>query len=837
MTRLFGVTMFLSALLLFLVQPMIGKMILPLLGGTPAVWNTCLVFFQALLLAGYTYAHLATQRLGVRRQARWHCAVLALPIAAFVVAVALAGEPVHVVRSLAPQGSAFPFFGVIALLSVTIALPFFVVAATAPLLQRWLADTDHPAAADPYFLYSASNAGSLLALGAYPVLLEPTLPLRIQGWAWAAGYVALAVLIVACVRRLLTAPTPSPNPKSARSIPRSESPDWRLRGRWLVLSMVPASLLLGVTTFATTDIAPIPLLWVIPLALYLLTFIIAFGRHPRWVRTVVTLTAPGLMLLLLFLMATAWRPPKFWMGLGPHFLGFFLAALACHLELVRLRPAGRHATEFYLWMSLGGVLGGLFNALLAPLVFRDLTEYPLAMIAACAVMPTAADEPAPTRRSRVLDLVIPAIVFVLILLLHRMPLSWSIFQKPAETFRIDSRHIWSLVTLGIPVLVVYYGVDRSLRFGLGAAAFWFAATFAGENASAETVLHRDRSYFGRLEVETESMIIRSGAIASTSGNSPIVIRSPSHRLQSGQTVEIEEVERDPSALGSWTITVLDADRFSLDGSAGGSGGGVGGQWHLLGVMHRLTHGTTLHGRQQFDPLSDEPLTYYHRTGPLGQMFRALPQLGRGEIAAVGLGTGSIAAYGTPDHVITFFEIDPTVRRIAENPSYFTYLRDAKSPIEFVMGDARLMMEQQSRPGQFALIIVDAFSSDAIPMHLLTKEAVALYLSRLREDGVIALHISNRYLDLEPVAARIAQELGLVALHNDDDQHDLPGKQVSQWIALARKPEYLAPLLHIGPIEFDGQSITPRPWTPARSTPDSPLWTDDFSNILSVLSWK
>lgn len=832
MAGFYAATMFVSALLLFLVQPMVGKMILPLLGGTPAVWNTCMVFFQFLLLAGYTYAHVSTQRLGPRRQARWHLLVIALPLLALAAPIPSAGEPVHVVRSLAPQGSTFPFFGVIGLLGATIAVPFFVVSTTAPLLQRWLADTDHPNAADPYFLYGASNLGSLLALGAYPLLLEPTLRLTHQGWLWAIGYAGLAAMIYGCVVRLAAAPKARQKPVHADA-----APSWRLRGRWLLYSFVPSSLLLGVTTFATTDVAPIPLLWVFPLALYLTTFIIAFGRHPRWVRTATLLTAPGLMLLLVFLIVTAWRPSRFWMGLAPHFLAFFLGALACHLELVRLRPAGQRSTEFYFWMSLGGVLGGLFNALIAPLVFTNLTEYPLVIILCCAIMPSAVAERSSSPQTRLLDWLIPAIVFVLVLLMYKLPLNVWAIQWPAERFHLEPRSVWTLIALGVPALIVYCGVDRPLRFGLGVGAFWLAATIGGDMESSDIIIRRDRSYFGRLEIFREPVILHSGDIEFASNASPIVIHSKAHGLTTGQSVEVRGVEgNDAANARDWRVTVLDPDRFSLDGSAG-TGTGRGGEWTQRGVMHKLVHGTTLHGRQQVEPPSNEPLTYYHRTGPLGQLFRALPRLERADIAAIGLGTGSVAAYGRPTNSITFYEIDPTVRRLAEDERYFTYLRDCPARKQFVMGDARLKLEEHGQPGEYDLIIVDAFSSDAIPVHLLTREAMELYVSRLKDDGVIALHISNRYLDLEPVAARIAKELGLATLRMNDDHRRLPGKQASTWIMLARKQEVLAPLKELGPMTYHGQSIPAPVWEPLTASADSPLWTDDFSNILSVLSWK
>jgi hypothetical protein len=855
MAAFYALTMFVSALLLFLVQPMVGKMILPLLGGTPAVWNTCMVFFQALLLAGYGYAHFSTQRLGARRQAHWHLAILILPLLALAGTAAFASEPVHVVRSLAPQGSAYPFFGVVILLAVTIGLPFFVVSTTAPLLQRWFADTDHRNAADPYFLYGASNLGSLLALAVYPALMEPTLRLAHQGWVWALGYAGLAGLIYGCVRRLDAAP----KPKKAAELAGPPPTCWT-RLRWVLLAFAPASLLLGVTTFATTDIAPIPLIWVIPLALYLLTFVIAFGRHPQWLYVVVMLVAPAAILILLFMMVWDKKMPL-WVLLSGHFFVFFLAALMCHMVLVSLRPSGQRSTEFYVWMSLGGVLGGLFNALVAPLVFKNLTEYPLALILACFLTPPSAAKPKSENAARVLDVLIPLVLFGVMNWLQKIPsdspklftaVGW-LSDWTGGRVSVSPETLWVLIVLAWPALVAYYWFDRPIRFGLSVLAFWAAATLGYEGRQL-TVLHEDRSFFGRLYVRNEVLPINLTAhpIEAASNTQPIIVDSKNHGLQSGQYVRIWNADGNDAVNRPyfWRVTVLGPDRFSLDDSKGDGEYTGGGQWHLMGLYNRLDHGTTLHGKQLMVPSSDEPLTYYHRTGPLGQIFRAVPMLQRADIAAIGLGTGSVAAYGAPTNSMTFYEIDPLVRGIASNPKYFRYITDCKAgQLDFVLGDARIKLEEHGKPGQYGLIIVDAFSSDAIPVHLLTKEAVQLYADRLRDDGIIALHVSNRYLSLTPIASRIAQELGLYGLQiydtnlidpaaPDADDNKLPGKQPSQWVILTKKRENFGKLLQPpGTMDYEGRTVTLTAWSELEAPGDTPLWTDDFSNILSVMTWK
>jgi hypothetical protein len=812
----FAVTLFVSAFLLFLVQPMVGKMVLPLLGGAPAVWATCMVFFQALLLAGYGYAHTATRRLGSRKQAVIHLAVLALPLAVLGLTASLRGAPIQAYRSLAPQGQELPFFGAIALLSAAIGLPFFVVATSAPLLQRWFADTDHPAARDPYFLYAASNVGSLLALIAYPFVVEPRYPLATQGWLWSAGYLLLVGLTAGCAWQL------------RRGVPREPAAPARVlagaagshgnssiarsaRLRWLALAFVPSSLLLSVTQFITTDIAPVPGLWVLPLAVYLLTFVVAFGRTPGWLRGVVELAAPVAVLLLLFSMLADRKPNALGLVLLMHLAVFLLVALNCHIDLARRRPSAEHLTEFYLWVSLGGVLGGLFNSLIAPLVFNGLFEYPLALIAACLLLPTAGPS-----RIRLMDVVIALATGGFALALYLFPAESQLptiinlplpsFQKPYyRTASFFGVTLWKYLSYGVPLLASYWWVDRPVRFGMCVAAVWLVLTVGGEVEQRQRtdgqLLRRDRSFFGVLAIKVD----------------------------------------DDRTAGGEEMTLRDgtAPRF-----------------------HTLVHGTTLHGMQQWDPPSDEPMTYYHRTGPIGQVFTAKPPaVTRGKFAFVGLGSGSLAGYGEPGQSITFYEIDPAVLRIASDRQYFRYLPDCKANAEVVMGDARLKLEEHAKPGEYGLIVVDAFSSDAIPIHLLTKEALQLYLDKLADDGIIALHLSNRYLKLDRVASRLAQELNLAALEqwdtNDrfDPQSDMsasnyiPGKRGSQWVVLAKDSKYLDPLLHLPEtMKFAGRDVHLRtwdddekrwvyPWHELQDPSAAPLWTDDFSNLTQILNWK
>jgi hypothetical protein len=800
----FAVTLFVSAFLLFLVQPMVGKMVLPLLGGAPAAWATCMVFFQALLLAGYAYAHAATRRLGGRRQALLHLAVLAVPLIALGFTAFRTGAPIQAYKSLAPQGQDLPFFGAIALLAAAIGVPFFVVATSAPLLQRWFADTDHPAARDPYFLYAASNLGSLLALVAYPFLVEPRLRLVEQGWLWSGGYVALVALTAVCALQLRRSQTRDAIHETRDESPRLSHVSTSQRLRWLALAFVPSSLLLSVTQFITTDIAPVPGLWVLPLAIYLLTFIVAFGRTPPFFHTFVRLAAPVAVLMLLFSLTAERRPESLGLVLALHLVVFWLVALNCHMDLARRRPDAGRLTEFYLWVSLGGVLGGLFNSLVAPLIFNELLEYPLVLLASCFLLPATASDGA---EFRWLDVVVGLGVGGLALALYYFPVNDlpPIISLPVLTLskpyyrwaNLSVYTAWKYAAFGLPLLLSYWWVDRPARFGCCVASAWLALFIGSEIAQRgdHRFMRRSRSFFGVLSVQND--VDRTGG-------------------------------GDPEMLPDGTTP----------------------------VFHRLVHGTTLHGLQQWDPPSDEPMTYYHRTGPIGQVFAAdLPAIRRGRFAFVGLGSGSLAAYGKPGQTITFYEIDPAIVRIASDPDYFTYLSDCKAKVDVVVGDARLKLEDHARLGEYGLIVVDAFSSDAIPIHLLTKEAIQLYFGKLANDGVIALHLSNRYLDLPRVVSALVHDLrseypNLSALYQSDqcDRFDpqsddsaknrIPGKRNSLWVILARDGKHLAGVSDLPrTMSIDGRTVTLSFWKDLDEIEVGPLWTDDFSNLTQILNWE
>jgi spermidine synthase len=716
---LYGAALFLGAGLLFLVQPMFAKMVLPLLGGAPAVWNTAMVFFQACLLGGYVYAHVLTRNVPPAWQAAVHLALLA---------AAFATLPIAVAASWSPPAESAPVPWLIGLMAVSIGLPFFTVSATAPLLQRWFAQSGHAAAKDPYFLYGASNLGSMTALLAYPLLVEPTLTLANQAWAWTAGYGALAALIAACAFGLRRSAAASAPAAAAPPAPLA----WRTRLHWLALAIVPSSLMLGVTTHISTDVAAIPLLWVAPLALYLLTFVIAFARKP--------LLGPNSAVLahtfaITCLVLTFWLSKKLPTDLSLHLLAFFVTALMCHCELARRRPEVGHLTEFYLWLSLGGVLGGAFNALLAPLLFTGAYEYVLVLIFACLLRPP--QDMAPDKHARLIDVVLPLVLLAVLIPLNMMHGAYGLHAG------VVAASVYAVYS----ALALFSFRNRPLRFTLGVAAVLVAPLSAPDGAR---VIFHERSFFGIAHV------------------------------------------------------TVSAD----------------GKWHFL------RHGTTVHGAQAVAPdLQREPQTYYSRHSPIGQVFAAMEERADArDVAVIGLGTGTLACYRRPGQDWTFYEIDPIIDRLARDSRYFNYLSECAPEARTVLGDARISLARAAN-GVYDVFVLDAFSSDAVPMHLLTREALSLYLAKLAPDGILAFHISNRYLKLEPVVARLAADAGLSSLAQFHIPPFVVGMEVgSLWVVMTRTPEALEPFRQ------------DERWRALAEQPGMSLWTDDFSNIISVLKY-
>lgn len=731
MLIVFALAMFVSATLLFLIQPMFTKMVLPLLGGTPAVWNTCMVFYQAALLAGYLYAHAAPKWLGVRRQAAFHLALL------LVVILTL---PIGIYQGWTPPPTANPIPWLLLLLLVSVGLPFFVISTTAPLLQKWFTHTGHPTAHDPYFLYGASNLGSMLALVGYPLLVEPYLRLKHQAWVWAAGYVVLFTLISLCAVMLWRATATAAEGREADSAAAAaESLTVGRRVWWVLLAFAPSSLLLGVTSYITTDIASVPLLWVIPLAIYLLTFVLVFARRPLLSHDLMVLAEPILILPIVILYFLKLKAGG-WPILSLHLLAFFLIAMVCHGELMKSRPGPSRLTEFYLWMSVGGVLGGIFNALVAPVMFNSVIEYPLIIMVACLLRPALAPE-GQKDFGKYLDYLLPLVLFLALAGLTRL--------IPAS---ISPLKLLIMLVISCLAGVVCFSFRlHPRRFGLGVGAILLAgALFIPGQART---LFTERNFFGVLEV----------------------------------TKDVE------------------------------------------GNCYNLIHGTTVHGSQFLDPgRRQEPLVYFHHTGPLGQIFAAFPPGNPGrEVGIIGLGIGSIASYASPGQHYTFYEIDPAVEQVARDRRYFTFLADCRGKVDVILGDARLSL-QAAPAGHYDMIILDAFSSDAIPIHLVTQEALSLYLSKLKERGIMAFNISNRYLDLVSVLGNLARNAGLTCLVQRDmhltDQEQKDYKTPSEWMLMARRPEDL------------GKLATDPRWHKVSGRRGA-LWTDDFSNILTVFKWN
>jgi hypothetical protein len=837
----FAFTLFLSATLLFLVEPLIGKMILPRLGGTPAVWNTCMVFYQAALLLGYAYTHALSTRLDTRRQTLVHAALLALP---FLVLPFTLGDWV-------PPADSNPIPAVLWLLVGLVGLPFFVVAASAPLLQRWFAATGHPAGRDPYFLYGASNLGSMLALLGYPLLVEPNFSVDEQTRIWTIGYALLALMVIGC-GALTWGRTPlRPEPGTSGVLPQEDTAlTIGRRLRWVALAAAPSSLMLGVTTYLTTDVAAIPLFWVVPLALYLLTFILAFLRWPvDWTRgphAVVVVVQP-LVVLGLVLLTLGWQYPPLRFAFPLNLLAFFLTALLCHGELAADRPPVRYLTEFYLWMAVGGVLGGMFNALVAPLVFPQIIEYVLVLVLALFLRPGMIRLPRwlsgrrptpPTRGMRPLAMDVAYALWAGLLTLILVRLSFGTMFLGREIPSLNlllgdlcgklglsghnthvlTRTLWLFLVAGVPVLVCAVFLLRPLRFGLAVGAVLLAHDFAAP--SWRDILYVHRSFYGVQQV------------------------------------------------------VIDTDDFA------------GSEYNAL------IHGGINHGWQSRDPARRrEPITYFYPTGPVGQVFRTiawpdarLPAslVGLGTVplgplvslpseppyAVIGLGIGCLAAHARPTQHVTFYEIDPAVLRLSLPPAgqtrYFTYLHDALNRganLEVVLGDGRLSL-QKAPQRYYRILVIDAFSSDAIPVHLLTAEAIDLYLDKLADDGMLVFNVTNRYVDLHPVLGDLARRKGLVCWSQDDSSEGIPDKFGSDWVVIARTRSALTrlPLGRLAPVavcppagwpgaipwaalvheppnqwRYLRDRLNPVRWEPLPG-PGARVWTDDYSNLLGVMSW-
>jgi hypothetical protein len=723
-------TMLLSASLLFLVQPMFARMALPLLGGTPAVWAIAMCFFQAVLLGGYCYAHLLKKFLAPSHAVILHIILMAL--AWFFL-------PVNLPPSAVPAGGATAGLWLIGLMAKSIGYPFFFLSATAPLLQSWFARTTHKDAANPYFLYSASNIGSLSSLIAYPFIVEPLLGLRNQAMLWSYGFGLLAICIAICGYIMLRRLAP------ARIVAIAETPSivtWSDRAWWVFMSFVPSALLVAWTNHITTDIASAPFLWLPPLVLFLLTFVLVFRDKslvPMWLARIVQLVSLPIAFIVQFALPLNLAVPVTAIGA----LSFFATAIICHRQLYESRPDASHLTEFYMLMSLGGVLGGLFVSLIAPLVFNKVLEYPILLIVGIAASrDLLTDE---KLRSTLRNPIIPLAIFA------------GLLALVAFTVKDGGSHLLFTVRT---IEIAFFGTCAAVmllagRKGLGILAILMTALINYTGQPQERVAMR--SYFG-------------------------------------------------------VLTVAD--------------NGAEGPFRLL------THGTTMHGAQSLAELAPEyknkphALTYY---SPQGGMARALlstqerlaAEGKQGIYRVVGLGTGSLACYIKPGEDWAYYEIDRDVIRVAQDPKQFTFLSACAPDMKMIEGDARITLQNEAAE-KADYLLVDAFSSDSIPVHLITTEAMQLYMSRIKDDGVLVMHVTNRYMDLVPVVAANMNAIdpalqGRVIDFVPPNKNDVNAMH-SIAIVMSKNPKALELLDNAGgTIPLTAQTGVEK-------------WTDDFANL-------
>ncbi len=722
---LLGGTLFISAFLLFVCQPMVGKMLLPYLGGAASVWTTCVLFFQAMLLFGYVYAHLLARFADVRKQFIVHAGVLLLPIAFL---------PITFRAASSASLSAHPLLQVLSLLAVSTAIPFFVVSASAPLLQTWFFRTTHASSEDPYFLYSASNAGSLLALLLYPFLIEPRIGVSGQSRLWFSGYVLLLVLLAITIGLLYQ--TRWPELKRSTVPTTTETVDWHTRFFWIAAAFVPSGLMLAVTNHIAANVGSVPFLWLLPLALYLLTFVFAFARRFRATSARISSRIPAVLLCVFPLVAAGVvAPPGLnWIIIGAHLLLLYCGALLCHTRLAARRPAADQLTEFYFWIAFGGVLGGFFTATLAPAIFSTVLEYPLLVV----TIPFFREPGRPdTDRSD---------VWIALLFAAGIALTWLIFRLT----HLDSDTEALAFAHTALVFIAYKFKNQVRRFAFSFIALMLAYTLIlpGYIEGANRI-YVSRNFFG-----------------------------------------VKKVLDDPGTR-----------------------------------LRKLLHGDTIHGIESTDPArAGQALSYYYAGGSVSDVIDVLRARGTPQrLGILGLGAGTMAAFADATHHVTFYEIDPAVEAIAKQ--YFTFLPRCGANCDIIIGDGRLQLAQE-HDGTFDLLLLDAFSSDSVPTHLLSREALHIYLSKLKPDGLLLFHVSNRYLDVEKLVSALVVDEGLAAFSRFDDAGELRklGKSSANHLVAARQMHDLEP-------------IAVRPgWKRVDRPENFQPWTDDYSNLMSLIRW-
>lgn len=743
----FALSIFTGAFLLFQVQPLIGKFILPWFGGSPGVWTTCLLFFQTVLLGGYAYAHFSTSRLKPRVQATLHLGLLLL---------ALLLLPITPSDTWKTQIAGEPTWHILLLLVATIGLPYFVLSATGPLMQQWFGAT-HPGVS-PYRLYALSNIGSLLALLSYPVFFEVRFSRVEQAWLWSGGLGVFAVLCGYCALRVWrlapapAAPTTDDSPGPAIRTSRED------RCFWVALPALASVLLLATTNKLCQEIAVVPFLWVLPLALYLLSFVICFD-HARWYHRGIFAALLVVALATILVLTEAGTDAPMKLQVAGYAGALFVICMICHGELYRLRPPPQALTRYFLFISAGGALGGLLVAIVAPAVFVDYREFELGLVALALVFTVLCIR----RRSRALAL---GAVAGALLALVAIPALRSTFDGSEG--------------IGSEFGLLY----RDQR--------WNVAVFAVMLACLVD-FRRRRLVVGWRLLLAAPVVLLAGAFGG----------KVARNLSAPDTVPVINASRNFYG----TLKILD---HSADNPA---------EHYRL-----LMHGATTHGLQfTADDRATKPTTYYGPTSGVGLALRLLPDTPGRHLGVVGLGTGCLAAYGRPGDTVRFYEINPAVVALARNP--FTYLARSPAKVDVVLGDARLEMEHELDRGEaqtFDLLALDAFSSDAIPVHLLTAEAVAVYLKHLKPDGVIAIHVSNRYLELEPVVESLAARFDLGVVCIEDDIQDDWWQYSTTWMLVSRNRAFLA---HPDIVAVANKTPAARTVAP---------WTDEKADLYSIM---
>jgi hypothetical protein len=723
---------FTSALLLFSVQPLFTKMVLPRLGGSPAVWSVAMVFFQSLLLGGYAYAHYLMQ---IRNR------IVPVAVHLLLLVIALLTLPLSIANGWGEPPTSGYAFWLLALFAVSIGLPFFALAANNPLLQAWFVRTGHPNGPDPYFLYASSNIGSFLALLSYPVLLEPMFTLRTQNLIWTSLYGLLILLIAGCGVLLLRSPANVVVEQNNDA--DAPAPRWALRARWIFLAAVPSGLLIAVTAHISTDVAAAPLLWVLPLSLYLLTWVLVFQSRPllphKWVLMLQPLAIAGVIVLL-----AVGGEQNLLLTLGGHQLCFFVIAMACHGELARTRPAAKYLTGFYVALSFGGMLGGLFAGLIAPFTFSWIAEYPILLALAALARP-----PADERLPQWSRWYWPFLAVLAMALIAPAYSAGNVFTW------LDDHRVWVIGAIGVLSALLTLGLNASRWkiFATVVVALVLIRAYPSDDGRVETV----RSFFGVHKI--------------------VVTRS--------------------------------------------------GQYHVL------MHGTTIHGAEKFQnddgtPVTGRPetISYYHKDGGIGQAIAAIRERKGGplRVAVIGLGSGTLTCASEPGENWKFFEIDQSMVDTARDPKYFTFIRNCEPDLKPVIGDARLTFAKE--PDDFYdLIIVDAYSSDAIPIHLATEEAMEIYKQKLAPQGAVVMHVSNRHLELSSVVVGIADANDLKSwVYSEDSGRDNEYIFSTTVVVSARE-------------EADvGALAASDKWELTEAEDNQRVWTDDYSNVLGAV-WR